>query len=184
MKNKKLVLTGGLLVALLVVGAIGMLGVRSVYAQTPPTTPVPGNQTGPGVGRGHGLRQPELDAAAKALGMTSTDLSSALQGGKTLEQVAPEKGVDIQKVRDAITAVQREELRTRIQQGVSDGTISQDKANWLLEGLDKGYLDGPGFGFGFGGHHGHGFGQNPNQAPSTQQQPAQPTQPQPTQSSG
>ena len=182
MKNKKFVVISGLLVALLVVGAIGVLGVRSVYAQTPPTTPVPGNQAGPGVGRGHGLGQPELDAAAKALGMTSTDLSSALQSGKTLEQVATEKGVDIQKVKDAITAVQREELRTRIQQGVSDGTISQDKANWLLEGLDKGYLDGPGFGFGFGGHHGHGFGQNPNQAPSAPQ--TQPTQPQPTQSSG
>jgi len=178
MKNKKFVLIGGLLVALLIVGAIGVLGVKSVYAQSPSNTPLHG--FGPGDGRGRGIGQAELDAAAKALGMTSADLSSALRSGKTLEQVATEKGVDIQKVKDAITAAHREELRTRIQQGVSDGTISQDKANWLLEGLDKGYLDGPGFGLGFGGPHGPGFGQNPKQTPSAPQ--TQPTQP--TQSSG
>ena len=55
MKNKKFVLISGLLVALLVVGVIGVLGVRSVYAQTPPTTPVPGNQAGPGFRHDHGL---------------------------------------------------------------------------------------------------------------------------------
>ena len=47
-------------------------------------------------------------------------------------------------------------MRTRIEQAVFDGTMTQAKADWLLEGLDKGYLDGPGFGFGFGGHGGHG----------------------------
>ena len=44
------------------------------------------------------------------------------------------------------------ELRARIEAGVADGSISQEKADWLLEGLDKGFLDG-GFGFGHGGHH-------------------------------
>lgn len=33
--------------------------------------------------------------------------------------------------------------------------MTQDKADWLLEGLDKGYLDGgPGFGFGHDGGRG------------------------------
>ena len=190
MKNKKFILIGGLLTALLVIGAVTAIGVTSVYAQSGTNTPLHGR--GPGDGHGPGLGQPELDAAAKALGMTSDELSTALQSGKTLEQIASDKGVDLQKVTDAINAAHREEVRTRIQQGVTDGTISQDKANWLLEGLDKGYLDGPGFGFGFGGHHGPGFGpganQNPGQAPSTQPgqptQPSQPAQPtQPTQSS-
>jgi hypothetical protein len=44
--------------------------------------------------------------------------------------------------------------------------MSQEKADWLLEGLEKGFLDGPGFGFGFGPH-----GPRPDQTPS-----AQPTQ--------
>ena len=45
-------------------------------------------------------------------------------------------------------------MRDRIAQAVADGTMTQEKADWLLEGLDKGFLDGPGFGFGpgFGGH--------------------------------
>ena len=34
-----------------------------------------------------------------------------------------------------------------IKQAVADGKMTQDKADWLIIGLDKGYLDGPGFGF-------------------------------------
>ena len=111
----------------------------------------------------------ELEAAAKALGMTSDELTTALQAGKTLEQVAADQGVDYQKVQDAVSAARQEEMRARIEQAVADGTTTQAKADWLLDGLDKGYLDdGPGFGPGFGGHHGHGFGGGPGQAPSTQ----------------
>ena len=111
----------------------------------------------------------ELDAAAKALGMTTDELTTALQSGKTLEQVAADQGVELQTVKDAISAAHASEMRTQIEQAVTDGTMTQDKANWLLEGLDKGYLDGPGFGP--GGPHGHGFGIQPGQTPS-----AQPTQ--------
>jgi hypothetical protein len=42
-----------------------------------------------------------------------------------------------------------------INQAVTDGKMTQDKADWLIVGLEKGYLEGPGFGFGgrmgFGG---------------------------------
>src|SRR5215470_12983351 len=98
MKNKKPILIAGLLVALLVVGVIGA---TSVYAQGPTTTPTgpqpptTQNQNGPGHGRGFGLGQPELEAAAKALNMTAADLMTALQSGKTLEQVAQGANVDI-----------------------------------------------------------------------------------------
>lgn len=111
----------------------------------------------------------ELEAAAKALSMTTDELTTALQSGKTLEQIATAQGVDLQTVKDAISAAHTEEMRTQINQAVTDGKITQDKANWLLEGLEKGYLDGPGFGL--GGPHGHGFGNQPGQFPS-----AQPTQ--------
>lgn len=183
MKNKKSILITGLLVALLV---IGVIGATSVYAQGPTTTPTapaaPLDKVGPG-GRGHGLGQPELDAAAKALNMTTAELTTALQSGKTLEQVAQDANVDIQVVKDAIQAAHAAEMRTRIQQAVTDGTITQANADWLLEGLDKGYIGVPGaFGFdhGFGGPHGHGFGPGNNQIPGI---PQQPTQPSPTQPS-
>ena len=217
MKNKRTILIAGLLVAIL---AVGVIGATNAFAQSPTTSVFHGR--GPGDGR-HGLGQAELDAAAKVLGMTSADLSTALQGGKTLEQLATEKGVDIQKVKDAIqaarplmlgsaelaaaakalnmttadlstaiksgktlaqiatdqkvdvktvqdaiSAAHADEMRTQIKQAVTDGKITQAKADWLLEGLDKGFLDGPGFGgFGFGGHHGgQGLGNGPVAQPS------------------
>jgi hypothetical protein len=71
--------------------------------------------------------------------------------------VATDKGVDIQTVKDAIQAAHADEMRTQIKQAVTDGTMTQAKADWLNEGLDKGFLSGPdGFGPGFGDHHGRG----------------------------
>jgi hypothetical protein len=178
MKNKKSILIGGLLVALLV---IGVIGATSVYAQAPTNTPL--HEGGPGGGRGRGLGQPELEAAAKVLGMTTDELSTALQSGKTLEELAQSANVDVQAVKDAIQAAHATEMRSRIQQAVTDGTITQENADWLLEGLDKGFIGVPGafgFGHGFGGPHGPGVGGDNNQTP-----PTQPTQPQSTpQSSG
>ena len=115
-----------------------------------------------------GAAQAGLEAAAQALGMTADELSSALQGGKTLEQLAEEAGVELQDVQDAIQAAREVEMRERIEQAVSDGTMTQEKADWLLEGLEKGFLDGPGLGFGFGPH---GSGPKSDQTPT-----AQPTQ--------
>jgi len=165
MKNKMLIVIGGLLAALLVVGVIGATG---AFAQSSPTRIFHGG--GPGGGRGgHGLGQVELDAAAKVLGMTSADLSTALQSRKTLEQVATDKGVDIQKVKDAIQAAHATEMRDRIKQAVTDGTITQANADWLLEGLDKGYIGVPGA-FGFGGPHGPD-GDRPLAQPTQQSNP-------------
>ena len=101
------------------------------------------------------LGSDELAAAAKVLGMTTADLTTQLQNRKTLSDLATAKGVTLQSVQDAISAAHRAEVTAQINQAVTSGQITQDKANWLLEGLNKGYLDGPG-GFGFG--HGFGFG--------------------------
>ena len=65
-----------------------------------------------GGGRGHGgpgggeqgRRGPNLDIVSKALGMTTTDLQTALTGGQTIAQVATSKGVDVQKVIDAVVS--------------------------------------------------------------------------------
>ena len=211
---------GGLLVALMVVGAVGT---AVAYAQGPTPSIGLGDGHGPGGGRGS-LGSAELEAAAKALGMTTDDLSAALKEGKTLEQLATEKGVDFQMVQDAIQAARplrlgsteldaaakaldmttdelttalkdgktlqeladaagvdletvqdaiqaahATEMRTQIEQAVTDGNMTQEKADWLLEGLDKGFLDGRGFGF--GGPRGHGFDGDSSKIPS-----AQPTQ--------
>jgi hypothetical protein len=183
MKNKMLIVVAGLLLALVVVGVVGATGAFAQGPTTTPITPLTGAGRGPGDGHGFGLGQPEIDAAAKVLGMTSDELSTALQGGKTLEQIASEKNVDIAKVQEAIQAAHAAEMRDRIAQAVSDGTITQANADWLNEGLDKGYIGVPGaFGFGFGGgHHGGpgmkpGTNQNQNQTLPSLPQPTQPTQ--------
>ena len=152
MKKKISILIGGLLAVAVLFGAVS---VKSVYAQDS-TTSNPIMQRGGGRGHGgeRGLGQPELEAAAKVLGITADELSTALADGKTLEDLATTAKVDIQDVQDSITAVHAEEMRAQIEAGVADGTISQEKADWLLEGLDKGFLEGRGFGI--GGPHGHG----------------------------
>ena len=166
MKKKISILIGGLLAVAMLFGAVS---VSTAYAQRGSLTPF-SDHGGPGRG-GRGLGQAELEAAAKVLDMTADELSAALQEGKTLEDLATAAGVDIQDVKDAITAVHETELRARINAGVADGSISQEKADWLLEGLDKGFLDGPVFGMGHGGGH------HDNQSAVDGTQPTQTTTP-------
>jgi hypothetical protein len=167
MKKKISILIGGLLAVAMLFGAAS---VTTAYAQdgTPPTPPAGQFGGDRGHGGGRGMGETELAAAAKVLGMTTDEVSTALKDGKTLDELATTAGVDIQDVQDAIHAAHAVEMRARIEAGIADGTISQEKADWLLEGLDKGFLDGPGFGF--DGPRGGGPGVRPNG------QAAQPTQ--------
>ena len=159
MKNKMSILIGGVLVALLVTV---VAGATSVFAQEPASTLMHGR--GPGGGRGLGLVG--LQVAAEALDMTTDELITELRSGKTLEEIAEEAGVDYADVQAAIQEAHATAMRDRLQQALDDGTITQAHADWLLEGLEKGFVGG-GNGFGFGGMHGHGFG------PGQQIQPTQ-----------
>ena len=131
----------------------------AAFAQgTPSATP-----TAPQVhsfGRGMMCGQAGLDAAAAALKMTSAELSAQLWGGRTLADLADKAGVDLQTVQSAVQTACQQAIKDAIQQAVKDGKITQDQANWLNEGLDKGYWGGKGsFGFGFGfGMRGRGWG--------------------------
>lgn len=157
MKTKWAILIGGVLIALVVVG---VLGATNAFAQGASSDLSHGR--GPGGGRGLHLGTPELEAAAEALNMTTDELTTAVQSGKTLETIASEAGVDFEDVQAAIQAAHATEMRERIQQAVDDGTITQENADWLLEGLDKGFIGVPG-GLGLGGPH----GPRPDQAPTT-----------------
>jgi len=154
-------LLGGFLAVLVVVGAVSA-GIAYADDSTPPE-----RATRTENGRGpRGLGSTELEAAAKVLGMTTDELSTALKDGQTLEDLATAAGVDIADVQDAIAAAHAVEMRAQIEQAVTDGSMTREKADWLLGGLDKGFLDGPGFGFGFG-HGGPGdSGQPPQGQPS------------------
>ena len=143
------------------VGIVAALGISSLkciraYLVTPTPT-APTEQAAPRDGFGpRGLHsQAALEAAAKALDMMADELAlGQLWGGKTLADIADAKGVDIADVQAQLVeaAQARADAKTAIAQAVTDGTITQAKADWLIKGLDAGYW-GPGaqggdFGFG------------------------------------
>jgi hypothetical protein len=164
--SKKWVAVAGMSVAavvvLLVGGIVGgvVTGVipalaQEVIGEGPPV----GMWHGPGLGRGGfgwaGGGWTMFDTMAEALGLTPEELFAELHAGKSLAEVAEEQGIDLDAVYDAMSAARGEAMREHIQQAVEDGSLTQEQADWLLEGLDQGFFpSGRGFGFG----RGHGFG--------------------------
>jgi uncharacterized membrane protein len=185
MTKKRLVLLGG--VALIVVLVASLAGATFVFADE--TTPTPTPKTY-GWGRGFGFGrsicgQAGLEAAAELLGMTADELSTQLWGGRTLADLADKAGVDLQTLRDAVEAANQAAMeaavRDAIEQALKDGYITQEQADWLLEGLEQGFFPmGCGFGFGHGMRGGFGFrrmrggfsGVAPRQVPSTSTAPS------------
>ena len=153
--------------AALSISSAAMAQSSTTPTPTAPDSTVPTAPVGapPGHRGGFGLHsEAALAAAAEALGLTADDLQAQLWGGKTLADLADEKGVDIADVQAAVEQALIEETRAAIEQAVTDGTLTQDKADWLIEGLNAGYW-GPGvkgdfgLGIGPGGRGGrHGFG--------------------------
>ncbi|MEW5721247.1 MAG: DUF2680 domain-containing protein, partial [Chloroflexota bacterium] len=78
-----------------------------------------------------------LDAAAKTLGMTTTDLTTALRGGKTLLDVAREKNVDVANLRTAIADAEK----AAIDQAVKDGKLTQEQADKLKANIKPENID-------------------------------------------
>jgi uncharacterized protein (DUF433 family) len=113
------------------------------------TTTSPGDRPSHGMGRGLGHGDLGLDAAAKAIGITTDALRSQLEAGKTIAQVAKAHGVDVQKVIDAMVADAKTKLEANLEK------IITDRVNGTFERPDgPGGPDGPQRGFGFRG----GFG--------------------------
>ena len=156
----------------LAVAVLAMALAVPALAQNP--TPAPTTPTTPkgwfGGGRGFGFRGgswADFDAAAKVLGLTPEQLFSELHSGKSLQDIATEKGVDLSKVNDALEASRKEAMKTAIEQAVTDGKLTREQADWMLKGLELGMMPGGrgfGRGFGFGGRGGCG---RPDTAPST-----------------
>jgi transposase len=67
------------------------------------------------------------EVAAKALGVTATELRVALAGGKSLEALAQDKKVEYKTVTDAIQAAETAD----IDQAVKDGLLTQAQADAL-----------------------------------------------------
>jgi hypothetical protein len=109
---------------------------------------------GEGMGMGMMANNTELEAAAKLLNMTADQLSTQLWGGRTLAQLAEKAGVKLADVQTAMQNARKDAQRAAIEQAVKDGKLTRQQADWLLQGLENGYL-GRGGGV-FPGGRGHG----------------------------
>ncbi len=151
---KKFLVIAGITVA---VAALAFVAVGSAVAADdgPPQRPFGG--FGPGGSRpggcgmwGGGGNWEVFDTIADEFGMTPTELFEALHDGGTIEELAEAEGVDLEDLHETLADLHQERARERIQEAVESGDISQDQADWMLEGMENGY--GPmGRGFGHGG---------------------------------
>jgi hypothetical protein len=139
----------------LLLGAFGGASIAFADEPTPEAEDAPGCGIwgwGRGLlGFGRGGQWTMFDTAAEALGLTPQQLFTELHAGKSLAEVAEDRGVDMETVQEALSAARDEAMQDAIKQAVEDGTMSQEQADWLLEGLEKGYVPrGRGFGHGRG----------------------------------
>ncbi len=117
---------------------------------------VPGMGHGPGkFGPGMlGTEDNLLSIAADELSIKLTDLLTELQGGKSIADVAGEKGVDTQVIVDAYLA----QITENLDEAVTAGRITQKQADYQLQQVEQrvtDQLDNTGLGgFGGGGRHG------------------------------
>ncbi len=146
--------------------AIGITAAGTAFAQeeTPSTEATPTTPTRPqrdlgsrGFGFFGGGSAAQYDKVAELLNLTPAELFEQLHSGKTLTEIAEAQGVDLDTIQEALEAEKIQAAKDRIAEAVADGTITQEHADWMLEGIEKGYtLGGRGLGRGFGMERGHG----------------------------
>ncbi|MCC7448502.1 MAG: hypothetical protein IT324_13865 [Anaerolineae bacterium] len=122
----------GMVAVALLVGL--MLVASTASAQGPGNGPQrPGRERGMRGGMGYGLGGPEdslVAIAAKTLGIDQAMLVSTLNSGKTIADVAKDKGVALDKIVDAVVADRAERLKS----AVAAGRMTQAQADaWLAQ---------------------------------------------------
>jgi hypothetical protein len=87
-----------------------------------------------------------MDATAKALGLSSEELRTQVQSGKTITEIAAAKKVDLKTVQAAVLAA----FKTQLEADVKAGKLTQAQADERLKAAQA----DPNFGLEFG--HGRG----------------------------
>ncbi len=136
--------------AVAVTAVMGLAGGSLVLAQAPDAVPqtesvAPGSMWGRMKGAferawGRGLGSDvQRETIAEALGLTVEELEAELESGKSLADLAEEKGVDLQAIYDAAAAARTASQRQNLEDQVASGDLTQDKADWLIEGQEQGF---------------------------------------------
>lgn len=167
MSRKWMMLSGlGLVVALLVLSLALPAAAQDMATPTEPTTKARGSSS-----KGLGLwfdrgSWATFDAVAEVLGLTPVELFSELHSGKSVEEVATAKGIDLQKVQDAAEAARLAARKAEIEQALEEGAITQEQADWMLRGLEQGWMPmvRSGRGHGMGGRGAPSGGSAPSES--------------------
>ncbi len=175
--RKNLIASGAVAGALLLGSAGAALVLPSMAAAADPSASAatPANPSasgapwaGHGAGAMGGTTEAVTDAsvAAKAIGITETELNTALSGGQAIAEVAKAHSMDVQTVIDALVADKKDEVAAALKAGtITQAQADQQLANATQFATDQ--VNGTGFGPGDrGGRGGHGFGGGPNEAVS------------------
>ena len=117
--------------AILAVAVLALFTVGSVYAQGP-NPPLPEAPLGNAWGRVCNGAGVVSEAITSLLGMTQEEIYAERSSGKTLSDLAAEKGITDQQLIDAIVEGRSE----AINQAVTDGSITQEQADWMLEKME------------------------------------------------
>lgn len=141
----------GIVVLTLLAGfAVAYLRPSEVSAQT--TTPTPGTTSQATTGhkkanfknfarfKKHDFKpavNTVLDAAAKALTITTGELKTQLKAGKSIADVAAAKQIDLQTVKDAILAAVKNQLDTRVKAGKITQAQADTRYKKASDNIDK-----------------------------------------------
>lgn len=127
------IVAGGAALAMTLAG----LGIAAAQTDDTTTTTPPSSSTAPAAGDGkrhrhggghtHADHHPHtrLTIAAKALDLTTAELKAELSAGRSIAQVAEAKGVDGQKVVDALVA----DATAVVEAAVTEGRLTRERAD-------------------------------------------------------
>lgn len=171
--NNKWMRIGAVAMGVTLVGL--MVFTSAAFAQEPLAGGGPGGGGGGRMRMGGGGRDTALvTVAAQVLGMNQTDLVATLNTGKTIADVAKDKGVALDKIVDAVIAARKPAL----DQAVTSGRLTQAQADIRLANMrttitaqlsaqfePRGYGDGTGVCTGTGMGPAQNRGQRGNTQP-------------------
>ena len=108
------------------IAATGLTGVASAQSSTPTTQAAgqPTGQKGDHANRRHVAKE-ALKEVAKDLDMSPKDLLAELRSGKTVNQIAQEKGVPSQTIVDDLVG----KVGAKVDKAVSEGKLTQEQGD-------------------------------------------------------
>ena len=115
--------------------------------------------TAVGIAYANGDTPNRMEILAELLGMTEDEIREGFQAGKSLEDMAEDAGVDFEDIKTSLQEAWQENFKEHIQEAIENGNLTKEHADWLTEGLEKGFLRG-GHWFGGRGRMGHFEGQD------------------------